>query len=626
MVDLPETPTWTGVVRLETTTPVRGGATGESNAPLSDLVDRTAYLKVHVDAIEAALPLLAPIASPDFTGTPQSVTPPAGDSSRKIVTTEWVWTVLRGVTTKAVTGGVVNLTATEAGRGIIVLTGDLTSAVTVTVPTGQPGRWVVANRTNGAFAVGIRNNGSVLAPLNILPGGSIAAWSDGTDLRAADTESTDHTLRGAPTASSPPATSNDQRVPTTAWARAFARGATSLTATGGATITLTDAQANAPTIIISGSPNAAFTIVFPAEPGRWTVRNTTGQRADLKTSGQGSPLALAASRTQSVWADGSVIRPDATEARDMDLPGATTGDTPAWNAAGREVVTAEWVRALLSGQTISTTGDIKLALKATPDAGWLALDGSSIGDALSGATGRAHADAEALFLHLWSTFDNATCPVSGGRGASAAADFAAHKRITLPDARGRALVMAGLGPGLTSRALGSVFGAEAVAITLAQMPAHAHTGNTGQAGSHQHDVAVNPDPGHSHTAATDSRGNHSHGAALSSAGEHQHALVTSAVTFTNAPFEIRPEEGTLHGGSGKTSSGTTPAGSHSHGITLDAAGEHAHTVNVASGGAHTHAAVSDQAPHHTHSIAPEGNSDAHANMQPSFAVNLFVKL
>jgi microcystin-dependent protein len=625
MVDLPETPTWTPVVRLELDTPVRGGPAGESNAPLSDLTDRTAYLKAAVDVIEALLPTLAPIVSPDFSGTPQSVTPPAGDESRRIVTTEWVFTLLRGITTRAVTGGLVNLTTLEAGRGLIIITGDLTSAATITIPAAVPGRWVIHNRTNGAHALSVRLNGSSAAALGILPGGSIGAWSDGTDLRAHDTESTDHTLRGTPTASQPAATANTAQVATTAWARAFARGATTIDATAGGTFTLTDAQANAPAVILTGTPGAAFVVVLPAEAGRWTIRNTTSRRADIRTSGQATPVAIATGRTQTVWTDGSVVRPDHTEARDIDLPGAPAADTPSFDAAGREVVTAEWVRALLSGQTISTTGDVKLALKSVPDVGWLILDGGSIGNAASGATARANADTAALFAHLWTTFDNATCPVSSGRGASAAADFAANKALSMPDARGRALVMAGLGSGLTARALASAFGAETVALSLAQMPAHAHTGATGGEGGHEHTITTSAAGEHAHTAWTDAQGFHSHAAAMDTRGEHSHALFTTGVRF-NTGFQLNPIEGTLHEGTGKLAGPTTTAGGHQHNITIDGAGSHGHNIGVAAAGSHAHTAFASSAPAHAHTIPAEGSGEAHPNMQPSFAINLFVKL
>ncbi len=46
--------------------------------------------------------------------------------------------------------------------------------------------------------------------------------------------------------------------------------------------------------------------------------------------------------------------------------------------------------------------------------------------------------------------------------------------FALPDLRGRTAIGAGAGPGLTPRALGSVAGAEIVALTASQMPAHTH--------------------------------------------------------------------------------------------------------------------------------------------------------
>ena len=56
--------------------------------------------------------------------------------------------------------------------------------------------------------------------------------------------------------------------------------------------------------------------------------------------------------------------------------------------------------------------------------------------ASSGATERANADTATLFAYLWNNFSNTICPVSTGRGANAAADFAANKTITLLDWRG----------------------------------------------------------------------------------------------------------------------------------------------------------------------------------------------
>lgn len=50
--------------------------------------------------------------------------------------------------------------------------------------------------------------------------------------------------------------------------------------------------------------------------------------------------------------------------------------------------------------------------------------------------------------------------------------------FALPDMRGRALVHAGSGPGLSTRPQGSMFGNEMVSMSVAQMPSHGHTFNS----------------------------------------------------------------------------------------------------------------------------------------------------
>lgn len=133
------------------------------------------------------------------------------------------------------------------------------------------------------------------------------------------------------------------------------------------------------------------------------------------------------------------------------------------------------------GGSVPTTGDVKPTFKAAADAGWVMLDDKTIGDASSSATGRANADTAALFALLWTNCANAQCAVSGGRGASAAADFAAHKTIALPKALGRAFASAGAGSGLTSRVLGLTTGAETHALSVAELAAHTHTLETSSA-------------------------------------------------------------------------------------------------------------------------------------------------
>jgi len=149
--------------------------------------------------------------------------------------------------------------------------------------------------------------------------------------------------------------------------------------------------------------------------------------------------------------------------------GAATATTATANDSSTKVATTAFV----AGAGF-TTGDVKLTLKTAADTGWVLMDDTTIGNAASGATGRANADTVALFTLLWTNTADAQCAVSTGRGGSAAADYAANKTIALPKALGRALATYGAGSGLTSRALALITGVETHQLVTAEMPAHTH--------------------------------------------------------------------------------------------------------------------------------------------------------
>lgn len=141
--------------------------------------------------------------------------------------------------------------------------------------------------------------------------------------------------------------------------------------------------------------------------------------------------------------------------------------------------------------TILATGDIKVAYGTGILSGFVRANGRTVGSATSGATERANADCQALFQYLWGA--DANLVVSGGRGASAAADWAANKTITLPDWRGRAL--AGLDDmgnsaagrltatyfGTSATALGAAGGAQSHTLTAAEIPTITSSGTAGAA-------------------------------------------------------------------------------------------------------------------------------------------------
>lgn len=80
----------------------------------------------------------------------------------------------------------------------------------------------------------------------------------------------------------------------------------------------------------------------------------------------------------------------------------------------------------------SPTIEISMGLSVTPPSGKLVVNGDSIGDATSGATHNASYFAN-LYAYWWNNVSNTYAPVATGRGVSAAADFAAHKKLTMPN-------------------------------------------------------------------------------------------------------------------------------------------------------------------------------------------------
>jgi len=137
--------------------------------------------------------------------------------------------------------------------------------------------------------------------------------------------------------------------------------------------------------------------------------------------------------------------------------------------AGRSVVTSRWA-----------TGEYVFSASPTAPSGTVSPNGGTIGNSSSSATTRANSDTEALFTLLWDSTTNTqlqlktSAGVNTARGASAAADFAANRQLSLPNLADGETLIAAVSSAVSSKSAGEVI-------------------------SHTHTFTGNPVPDHFHT-------------------------------------------------------------------------------------------------------------------------------
>jgi hypothetical protein len=269
-----------------------------------------------------------------------------------------------------------------------------------------------------------------------------------------------------------------------------------------------------------------------------------------------------------------------------------------------------------TGTTISP-GFMMAAHMTGTVSGWVRANGRTIGDGSSGATERANADTSDLFTVLW---NDTLLSVSGGRGASAAVDFAASKTITLPDYRGRAIVgLADMGNSTSTRldgitfatgtktTLGGTAGAATVTLVEANLASHTHSGTTSTASSH------------THTATSSSE---TPVITVANAGGHTHTATQDAHTHTTTGVNTNS---VTSGGGSSSPAGSTTTGSAQPTITVAAVADHTHTATNAAH-SHTVTVASDGAHSHTITTGATGGGTAVDKCQPLILSTIYIKL
>jgi len=223
---------------------------------------------------------------------------------------------------------------------------------------------------------------------------------------------------------------------------------------------------------------------------------------------------------------------------------------------------------------IPTGSGMDYHLLNIPDGGWIWADGKTIGSPSSGATNRANLDVYNLFVSLWSSQSNAVLPIQSStgaasvRGISAAADWAANKRLPVPDKRGRGSV-----------GKDDIGGTAANRLT-ADTPQGINGSVLGASGGEQ-----------SHANIDAENGTHTHGPgtlAILPAGNHSHGYVNE-------------------NGGGNVSGGiNAPTAQVGLIVQTQTAGEHVHDF--------------------TGTVGNSGSGTPHNNVQPSLVCNYIIKL
>lgn len=328
----------------------------------------------------------------------------------------------------------VTLSDTEYLNVYHAYSGILTGSINVIVPT-EKNLFVAYNNTTGAFTLTVKTSAGT--GIAIPQGEKVLLYCDGTnviepvDMIANVADDTTPQLGG-------PLDTNGQAIDHSEGAAVAA--ATQPDIFGGQ---------DGNTIHITGATQIDDFIDAPRVGAmRWLIFDSTPQ----VTHGSGITVLGGASRTMAAG-DMALVYADAVDAfQFLWFPSA--GYT--------------------SGVASVPTGTVLPYVTSTPPTGYLMFNGESIGSAASGAD-QASADNEDLFTLFWDGMADAEAPVSSGRGANAAADWAANKTLTMPDPAGRSVIGSGTGAGLTARTIGDTDGEEDHILSATEMPSHTHS-------------------------------------------------------------------------------------------------------------------------------------------------------
>jgi hypothetical protein len=387
---------------------------------------------------------------------------------------------------------------------------------------------------------------------------------------------------------------------------------------------------------------------YPAPIFAANGRIAAGAKAYFYSAGTTTPLtvfsdnALAVPRTNPVVAAATGIFPNIYlpygnyRVRVTDSAGVVISDSdgianpePAGGGGGGGggiVVTAD---------QILEPGDVKWRPTSGAVTGFVRMNGKTLGSASSGATERANADTATLYAFLWNNLSDSVATVSAGRGASAAADFAANKTIVVPSMQGRfagglddmggtaanvsqrsttittssgvptatvasatglsvgmyivsvnvpasttITAISGLTVTMSANATGSASG------TAARFSQYTDAQVAGSAGGASYRAQILAEiPGHTHTGTTDSGGLHTHAGTTNNQNavhQHDYAIAGGSTTFDR---NLTGSTGTaLTAPTASTLNSSSENANHQHDFSIASSGSHNHPFTTGSTG------------------------------------------
>lgn len=351
---VPVNPAFPDVYQIEVLDRVKGGPGGTANLQASQLAERTAYVKKQIDdAVSGALTVM--YANRLKTARNIAMT---GDGS---------WNVTFD--------GNGNVTAAMALKSSVALTG------APTAPTAAAGTNTTQLATTAfvqaAVAALVASSPAALDTLNELAaalGNDANFATTMTNALALKAPLASPALTGNPTAPTPTNGDNDTSLATTAFVQALVNGRLSKSVAGGATVTLTAAEAGYGIIEFTGALTANIAVVVPSVSGQWIIKNaTTGAYTLTVKTAAGTGVAITQGTAWQVYCDGTNVVDGITDFKDLALTGVPTAPTAAAGTNTTQIASTAFVQAAVaaliasSPAALDTLNELATALGNDPN-------------------------------------------------------------------------------------------------------------------------------------------------------------------------------------------------------------------------------------------------------------------